>query len=219
MSLYHTLIASLPTLPPTFDVERLPITLPRLTERLKMLDEDDAVVLDQVRSFLIWDRQPVERTDPQVKHIYDELRRTITNKLLLSMIQSRMDMRTIISAIRRRRFGLEPPEGVGQWVEQIRRNYSHPTFGLQNAHPWIGPFEECLGQGDALEAQRTLFTYSYRNWSRMAEQYTFSFEAVMLYLARWEIIDRWTSCNFEAGQTRFDRILSETLGEYSQLFG
>jgi hypothetical protein len=205
-------------LPSSFDVERPPISLPRLEERLKMLHEQDARVIDQIRSFILWDRQPAERTDQDVKATYQRLMSTVPNRFVRSMIQARMDMRTIISAIRRRRVGLGPPSGVGQWVEHIRRHYSHPQFHLQNVHPWIAPFELCLEEGDALEAQRTLFSFSYHRWSRIAEQYTFSFEAVVLYLARWEIIDRWTSRNYEAGQARFHRILSETLGEYSHLF-
>ena len=38
---YYMLIASLPALPPHFEVQRDPITRPRLDERLKMLEPED----------------------------------------------------------------------------------------------------------------------------------------------------------------------------------
>ena len=49
----------------------------------------------------------------------------------------------------------------------------------------------------------------------MANNFTFSFEAVLLYLARWEIVDRWTSRDADAGLVRFDQMIEETLGEYA----
>jgi hypothetical protein len=39
-----------------------------------------------------------------------------------------------------------------------------------------------------------------------------------LYLARWEIIDRCTSRDAEAGRERFDNLITETLGDYANLY-
>src|SRR5690606_40049549 len=105
-----------------------------------------------------------------------------------------------------------------QWGDHIRRTYNEPEFNLAGRYPWIGQLDSLLASGDALGAQRLLCGISYTQWNRMAERYTFSFETILLYLARWEIIDRWTSRNTEAGQIRFESILTETLGDYAQLF-
>jgi hypothetical protein len=215
---YHTLIASLPPLPKHFDVERVPISAPRLEERLKMLAEEDAQVVRQWTGFLNWDRQVLDRTDEDVAKGYHEMMARISNETLREMIEFRMDTRTIIAAVRRRRAGLPPPTGVGQWVEQIRGNYDHPEFRLQGRFGWIGKLDQALQSGEAMVAQRLLFEANYRNWARMAERFTFSFEAVLLYLARWEIIDRWTSRNESAGKLRFETMITETLGEYAHLF-
>jgi Protein of unknown function (DUF2764) len=215
---YHTLIASLPPLPPRFDVKRDPISAPRLEQRLGMLEEDDAAVIDQWRSFVVWDRQPVDRTDEEFIAEHDALMHSISNTTLREMIQLRIDMRTIVCAVRLRRAGMSPPKGVGRWVEHIRRNYNEPEFKLAGQYSWIGEFDELLAAGDAMGAERLLFSTNYTQWSRMAERYSFSFEAILLYLARWEIIDRWTSRSAEAGQIRFKSILTETLGDYVQLF-
>jgi hypothetical protein len=215
---YYTLIASLPHLPLHFEVDRTPITRPRLAERLRLLDAADQEVIDQVSAFLVWDRQPLDRNDDEVIARYDMLMKTVSNPLVRILINTRINMRTIVSAMRRRNAGATPPVGVGQWVDHIRRNWDHPEFHLAGRYSWIRPFQELIGEGAAREAQRLLFSVNYRTWSRMAEHYTFSFETIILYLARWEIIDRWTSQDTDVGQQRFEKLISETLGDYANLY-
>lgn len=212
------LIASLPSLPPSFDTERPPISRARLQERLRLLDPRDAAVLEQVVAFLAWDRQPLDRSDWEVIATYERLMDSISNPLVRELITSRVDIRTIVSGLRRRRAGLPTPPGVGQWVDHIRRNFQHPEFNLHGRYPWIGRLDRLMAEGDPQPAQRLLFEITYRQWSRMAQRHTFSFEAVILYLARWEIIDRWTSQNAAIGRERFQNLISETLGDYAQLF-
>ncbi|MDP1562136.1 MAG: DUF2764 family protein [Pirellulaceae bacterium] len=215
---YYDLIASLPGLPIRFDVERPPISGLRLMERLQILDADDAAVVEQWTNFVGWDRQVLERTDDDVAQSYHRLIGEISNATLLELIQHRMDTRTIIAAIRRRRAGMPPPTGVGQWVDKIRRDFQHPQFQLQTLYPWIGRFDQLMGEGQALEAQRIVFEFNYRELEELAPNDMFSFEAILIYLVRWEIIDRWTSLDEAAGKTRFETMIRETLGEYAHLF-
>ena len=49
----------------------------------------------------------------------------------------------------------------------------------------------------------------------MAAEFTFSFEAVPLYVARWEILNRWTTRDLDTGKQRFEHLMQETLGEYA----
>ena len=214
---YYTLIASLPNLPPHFDVDLPPITRPRLNSRLRQLTAQDAATLKQLRDFLAWDRQPVDQTDARVVAHYARLQDEIKHPVLLEIVDHRINVRTIVSALRRRRDGQGPPEGVGKLVDRIRRNWQHPSFGLQHAFPWIDSFAEQLQLQNAVEAERILFEFTWTTWCRMASRFTFSFEAILLYLARWTIVDRWTSRDAQLGQQRFDRLIEETLGEYANL--
>ncbi|MGF1581804.1 MAG: DUF2764 family protein [Gemmataceae bacterium] len=213
---YYMLIASLPHLPPHFDVERPPITWPRLEQRLKLLREQDLVVFERLANFLAWDRQPLDRTDEEVVAEYDKLMSVLRNRLVIDIVNHRMDVRTIVSALRRRRDGKEPPIGVGRLVEPIRRNWQDPFFQLQRRHLWIEEFATRMLAGEAAEAERLLFEVTWKTWSRMAaEEFTFSFEAVLLYIARWAIVDRWTSRDVEKGRARFEELIEETLGDHA----
>lgn len=214
---YYTLVASLPHLPPHFDVERNPITRPRLVDRLKLLNESDATILQQLIDFLTWDRQPLDQTDEQVVREYERVTNKVRHPLVLEIVDNRMNIRTIVSALRRRRGGEGPPTGVGQLVAPIRRHWNDPHFRLHRQFPFIEEFEARMSAGDAVSAERALFEFSWRIFCRVAAEFTFSFEAVLLYLARWEIVDRWTSRDADAGGNRFEQLIEETLGDYTAL--
>ena len=52
----------------------------------------------------------------------------------------------------------------------------------------------------------------------MADRYFFTFEAVVLYLIRWEVVTRWIRRDAEAGQQRFAQLVSESMGAYADMF-
>ena len=211
---YFDLIASFPALPPHFDVTRPPITRLQLEDRLKMLSQEDATTLKQLTVFLAWDRQPLDQTDQEVIARFRQLKRNIQHRVIWDIVEHRMDMRTMISALRRRMAGEGPPQGVGDLVNPIRRHWKDSYFCLEHRYPWIEPFVENLKSGEALAAERILYETIWKFRHRMASQFTFSFEAVILYLARWTIIDRWTSRDAEIGKARFDQLVEEALGDY-----
>jgi hypothetical protein len=204
-------------MPRTFDVERVPISRIRLEQRLNMLGDKDLGVVEQVQSFLLWDRQHPERTDDEVQREYDRLMLSITNRLVRDIINHRMDVRTITCGLRRRRLNLDPPTGVGQCVEHIRTNWSDPDFRLAREHPWIPRVREGLEAKQAIDVERQLLGATWNRWVKLADEFYFSFETVLLYLARWEIVDRWTRLNESVGHERFDKLLMEVLGDHASI--
>lgn len=215
---YYTLIASLPNLPPHFDVERQPISALRLRQRLTMLEPDDARILARWREFLIWERQPVDVTDEEVVQHCERILREFTHPLMRELADEMMDFRTILSALRRRRMGLGPPPGVGSYTGHIARFWQQPQFNLGRRFPWIEVIAQLLDEDHPLKVQTAIFDLMWDHFSRLAEEYTFSFEAVVLYVARWEVIYRWTSRDAELGGRKFDQLVTETLGEYANLY-
>lgn len=213
---YYTLVASLPALPPHFDVERTPISRPRLRQLLKQLTEEDAETIHQLSSFFRWDRQLIDWNDDDIQKRYEELMQN-RHALIREIVNLRINVRTIVAALRLRKDGLPPPTAAGELVDPIRRHWKEPTFGLGLRYRWIEPFFERMYAGEVVAADRVLFEFTWQTWSRLAAQYTFSFEAIPLYMARWEIIDRWTSLDETVGRTRFDQLAEEALGDYAAL--
>src|SRR6516162_11912885 len=100
-----------------------------------------------------------------------------------------MNVRMIVAALRRRRHGVCPPAaGFGQWFEHIRRHFSEHDFGLGRVFPWLIPFDQLLEHGDVLTLYRRVLQETWEYARKREQAYdSFSFEAVVLYIARWDI--------------------------------
>ncbi len=217
---YHMLISSLPALPLRFDVERLPITFERLQGRLRMLEPEDAEEIERMLAVLRWGNQFEEPSDVAVVQRYEALMHDITHPLVRDILAHGMDVRMIAVALRCRRRGLAlPTVGVGQWFDHIRLNFNQPDFKLGRVFPWIPEAERLLAQGDVLTLYRQYVlgaTWTYLK--KRAEDYYFSFEAVVLYIARWDIIRHWQQLQAERGRAIFETLVTEALGAYANIY-
>ncbi len=220
---YYTLIASLPPLPRIERGERLPINRERLEERLLMLTPEDTEIVHRAWDFLIWHRQPIERTDAEMVRFYGELTRQASHPVLAEMIEFRMSERTLLVALRRRFRGLGPPEpgipwGVGPWVRHIERHWDALDFKLGTVFPWIDDARRLLEAEDSKELQRLLMTVVWNHLVRLGEKDAFSFDALLAYVFRWDILNRWLSYNAEAARQRFENLLTEVTRGHHLVF-
>jgi len=217
---YYMLISSLPALPSRFDVERTPITLERLQARLRMLELEDAQEISRMLGVFRWSEQFVEARDTAVVRRYGELMQEIANPLARDVLAAGVNVRMVVASLRRRRHGLGPPAaGFGRWFEHIRRHFNQPDFGLGHIVSWLIPFNQLLEQGDVLALYRRVLEEMWFYMRKRAQDYdTFSFEAVILYIARWDIIRRWQQLQPERGRAVFEPLVTEAMGEYAKLY-
>lgn len=215
---YYMLVASLPAMPPSFEVHRLPISGPRLEQRLRLLSEADLATVERMRDVVFWERLRMELDEDTVVRRFGEFLAQEQNAIVREVAESRMDTRTIVSALRRKRLGLGPPPALGRWVDHIRRNWSEPQFNLAPRYPWIAPLERAMAAGDVAETDRIGISIPWNHFTRLSQQHHFSFEAVVLYVARWDVLNRWTSRDEAAGRERVEQLVSEAIGEHARLF-
>lgn len=214
MTMYYTLVASLPALPPSFNVGPSPITASTLRHRLSILTDDDRRVVDQLSDFFRWDRQPIQRTDAEVIAMHRRLNREIDNSLVRRLIEHRFEMRTLVGAVRCQREGKLCPQLPELPVSDlIRRHWNQPGFQTSSRYPWLVRFCRAIENDQPQQAQRELFHDLWGLWSRLNQQYHFTFESIILYLARWEILHRWASQDAELGRQRFDGLVDGILAE------
>lgn len=218
MTTYYTLAASLPPLPYSFDSGPLPITRKTLRKRLELLDDDDHALMNQVIEFFAWDRQVLDSTDKSVLEKHQQLIEASPNALVREIVRHRFEVRTIVASLRRKRDGETVPTGYPPLVQLIRRNWDAVNFNLGPRFQWIDPFINACENGRLAEAQHVLFTDLWTTWSRLEQRYHFTFESILLYVARWEIVERWTSQDAAHGRERFEELIRETLGEYAERF-
>lgn len=213
--MYYDLIASLPHLPHFERADRLPITRLRLEQRLRLLRPAHAEQLIQARSLVCW-RLDASRwkSDAAQADEHKALMAAPLEASLKDYTAFRMDQRTLVAALRRKRDGLESleevrPWGVGSWVRHVQMHWDEPDFGLARLFPWLPPARNLLADGDARGLERLLMDVAWRRLNRHAEQETFSFEAVFAYFFKWDILQAWLACDAEQGKTRFRDLIGK----------
>jgi hypothetical protein len=218
---YITLIASLPALPPTFEVRRPPISRPRLDQRLSLLEPEDRQVADALEAHLRWSGQPIDRGPAEVRENARALLDRAPNPTLHELVTFRLEVRMLVAALRRRHAGQPRPGrewGGDALVWAIRTRWEQPAFGLEGRHPWLPDLAGRIGDGDPLELERRLLHVTWAHHHRLADRHPFGFEAVLVYLCRWDVVERWTHYDAAAGRPRFDALLTEALGEHRPRF-
>ena len=63
-----------------------------------------------------------------------------------------------------------------------------------------------------------LIDLDWRWVKRLSEEYVFTFEAILLYLLRWELVHRWTQLDSEAGREKFEQLVMSTMGDFARIF-
>jgi len=215
---YHMLVSSLPALPPQFDAGPLPISSERLQGRLRMLDPADAKEMERLLDVLDWSRTLPEKDDAAMVHRYGELLLRIGHPTLREIAAAFVDVQMILTALRRRRLGLGPPEvGVGRWLDHVRRHFAEPDLGLSRVFPHLAELLRLLEADDVLAFHRALLEATWKQLKARAADHYFSFEAVALYVARWELMRAWRERDAERGRAVFESLVSEAMGEYADL--
>ena len=220
---YYMLMASLPPLPPYFTSDQTPISRLRLDRRLAMLERDDREELAEIEDLMRWDRLPLDITDREILARAHGFIPRIRSETLRAVATWRLEVRTVVAGLRRRTLGRPAPGrgdqwGYGRWVRHIEQKWSSADFGLGGIMPWVAEFSRLIGDKDTLGFERELLGVAWQYMSRASEGHYFSFEAVTLYVLRWDIIARWTAYDGQLAQQRFNRLVNEGMGEHAELF-
>jgi nucleoside-diphosphate-sugar epimerase len=158
---YVMLITSLPFHGPLFGARQTPLSRRRLNLRLRILEEADAQALQDLSSVLEWIHQSMNVTDAELVERSERLAAAWGECFLTDILRFRMEMRTLYTALRRRRRGeTSPPPvrrwGFGRWVRHIERYWNEPGFRLQRVYPWINQAERMIEARDSLALERLL---------------------------------------------------------------
>lgn len=214
---YVMLICSLPHHGPLFGAVRPPLSRLRLHQYLQQLEPEDRADYEIVSRLLDWSRHPLGRDDTEILADARTLIPSLSSDFARELVECRLEFRTAVAALRRRRRGEGPPAsrdwGYGRWLPTIAAHWSEPALGLERVYPWLGDAQALLAADAALELERLVLEVVWRDLGRRDEGHEFDFEAVLLYALRWDVIARWTRYHPEAAGTRFEHLVREGLAE------
>jgi hypothetical protein len=213
---YAMLISSLPYHGVLFGARQTPLSRIRLQQRLSLLEPADAACLQAIAGLLDWSYLGRERRDEEIIDHARHVIPTLRNTFVRDMVIWRLELRTVLAALRRRQRGQAAPPaherwGYGRWLAQLRKYWNEPHFRLERAFPWLPDARTLLEAGDTLGLERLLIGIGWEHLERQSDGHHFDFEAVLLYMQRWSLIARWTSYNGKAAVARFDEMVETGL--------
>lgn len=220
---YVTLMASLPYHGRLFGARQTPLSRFQLNKRLAWLEPDDAAVLAGIEHHLRWSKNLLLDTDSKFLDKVKRLVEDLDNTLLRDVVNSRLEMRTLVAALRKRAIGQPAPGeregwGHGRWMSLMRRHWSEPDFGVGHIYPWINDAQRAIQENNALGLERLFMQHAWEYLARAGAGHYFDFEAVAIYVLRWDLIDRWTRYEEQVAQKRIAGLAESGLGDYQQMF-
>ena len=220
---YTMLLTSLPSPEALFLAKRPPLSRLRLEARLRVLAPEDAEVLKFVESVLHWGELPIEMTDEEVVARIKTAMAKIENETVRYIVRDRLEIRTCIAALRRRHRGEGAPShgaawGYGRWLSHIERNWNEEAFKLDRTFPWLREANKLLKAGETMQLQRLILEQSWKSAARYRGEHYFDFEAVVIYVIHWNIVDRWARYDKEQAAERFEELTQAALADQQALF-
>lgn len=215
---YTMLVSSLPAHAPLFSAKLTPLSRIRLEQRLRMLTPEDAAQLELVESALDWGRISDAENDGDVYALSRSILQSLRTRFLREIVRDRLELRTLVAALRRRRLGAPPPDpqerwGFGRWRAHIRRNWKDPTFQLERVFPWVSEANHLLQEGHWVELERLLLGYVWADLGRRSEGHYFDVEAVVIYVLRWSLVARWTGYEAQVAGERFRELVAQAMDD------
>jgi len=212
---YIDLLCSLPHLADPFVHRRPPISGVQLTKRLDMLDfEDRALVSDLAKSFY-WGDIPFDTSDERLVQRASRAIDAVQYEDLSEWLFWRMDLRTVIAALRRRHRGEDAPVGqrwgFGRYTRYLERNWAQPHFRLEGHFTWLPEARTLLESGESYELERLLLSAAWHYYTSQVPLQPYSISEVWLYLMRWDLVERWCSYDARQAQQRFDQLVTSGL--------
>ncbi|MEM8732484.1 MAG: hypothetical protein AAGF79_21455 [Pseudomonadota bacterium] len=218
---YITLMASLPDSERLFVAKQPPLSRLRLERRLKALSPEDGGTLRLMEEALDWRRFDLDVTDAEATARAKHALARVRQPSLQAVLRDRLDVRTIVAALRRRQQGeAAPPPGWGasRFSGQIAARWGEPTFGLETTYPWLRTAHALLDAKDSLGFERLILDETHKMMRRRGAAHYFDIEAVVIYVLIWNIFDRWARSNAEAATRRFHAMAEAALGDHAAEF-
>ena len=215
---YTMLLSSLPLHPTNlFTAQQTPVSRIQLDKRLALLDEDDGRDLARIEALLHWSRIRDQDDELIVKQDKAELD-AIKSAFLKEIVLWRLELRTILSALRKRHAGEATASvfhGFGKWPGLITQHWHEKDFGIGHLLPWIHEANNLLEQDKTYELEKLLLNLVWRHYERVGGNHYFDFPAVVIYVLRWDVINRWSGYNKDLGILRFDELVTAGLVDIS----
>jgi hypothetical protein len=84
--------------------------------------------------------------------------------------------------------------------------------------PWVLEANRLLNANDSLGLERLQFEVNWKMLEQLEAGHYFDFEAVVIYLMRWSLVDRWTRYDGGAAVKRFRTLVDSGIEKFTDVF-
>ncbi|MCV6597506.1 MAG: DUF2764 family protein [Mangrovicoccus sp.] len=217
---YIALVSSLPSPERLFRAKQPPLSRLRLERRLAALSPADRACLAVIEKLMSWTNYEMSDDSAVARARSKAALDGLQSATLQEIVQERMDLRAVIAALRMRRDGQSAPAAPwaqSRLIPHIRANWSDPGFKLETRLPWLKEALALLEKRDPLGLERHMLDVTHRQLQRHGAKHHFDFEAVVIYVLRWDIFDRWAQSDARAAARRFETLAQEALGDFADI--
>jgi len=198
-----------------FDENIVPISRIQLNKRLKLLDEKDAADLLRIEGLLHWSQMKNDIDQQFVKSTLASIE-SIDNQFIKDIVIWRLEVRIILAALRIRQQGSKQAPakkilGFDCWHYYISHYWNEPDFGLGKQCPWLVEANAFMLANQSLQLEKLLLKMVWEHYHRQNFGHYFNFEAVIIYVLRWDIVSRWYSNDKEVAVKRFNDLVDKGL--------
>ncbi len=198
-----------------FDQEQVPLSRIQLNKRLALLDKKDAADLLKIEQLLHWSHIKTDIDQTFVNETIESIS-SINNDFIKNIIIWRLELRIILAALRMRHQGQKSPPtkkifGFDYWHFIITKFWHQADLGLGKQLPWLVEANTLLVNNKSLPLEKLLFRVVWDHYQHLSLGHYFNFEAVIIYVLRWDIIYRWTSYNKDVAIRCFNDLIETEL--------
>ncbi len=198
-----------------FDEEQVPLSRIQLNKRLAILSPEDTADLLKIEELLHWSHMKKEIDQAFVSKTIESIE-SINNHFIKTIVIWRLELRIILAALRLRKQGLDkaPDQkilGFDYWQSAIKHNWHQVDFGLSNRLPWLTEADTLLKAHKSLELENLLFSLVWDHYHQQSFGHYFNFEAVIIYVLRWNIINQLSNRDKQLSTQRFTNLVDAEL--------
>jgi len=198
-----------------FDEELVPLSRIQLNKRLALLDKKDTADLQKIESLLHWSHMKEDVDHIFVAQTLNSIE-SIDSIFIKNIVIWRLELRVILAALRMRHKGLkQPPDSkfldFDYWHFFISNYWHEPDFGLSKQLPWLLDANTLLLENNSYQLEKLLFNVVWEHYHRQNFGHYFNFEAVIIYVLRWDIVSRWRNNSSTLALKRFNDLVDTGL--------
>ncbi|QPK63549.1 DUF2764 family protein [Methylomonas sp. LL1] len=179
-----------------------------------MLEADETRQIFQAELLAGWRSSVGRLSRADTAGYYKNALQGIRQPVLREFVEYRLNLQTLLAALRIRQAGGEPQRypggwGIGRWVKHIEMHWDAADFRLGALYPWISEAGNHLAAADAIALDRLLMDTLWRKLSRLGDLNPFGFEAITAFVFKWDIAQAWLLRDAGVAKQRFQILIDE----------